>query len=515
MKSLLLFLTKPFSLFILWLGFATTLWASMMPNSIPAHLLNEVPLSLTYILLFFIGILSSLSLWNARYSQAFIATLETQTQEHKKATRALKKQHQTETHQIRTLIENGQFAYWEWNIKSNKAEFSPQWKKMVGLPADAPLNNLHDLQERIHPKDQASVQQDFFRALSGEDEFLECTHRAKHEDGHYIWVHDKGQVFYADDGEIDKLCAIRLDVSEQKWIEGELEIDASIIEHASEGIAIIDADFNITRTNEALKTTINTIHNQFDVADLQTLLGILQTNPSLSIIDSLKKRGNWLGELCLFNGENGPMLASRVSIQKLFHDTTQSVLYSFIHSDITDLKRTQRALDNLANIDGVTGLANRNKLYKSLETVLKSEQPTNLMFLDLDNFKFVNDTLGHDIGDLLLKEVGQAITELLPSSALLTRIGGDEFVLYYPQSSLDSEDINQPPQALAQQIIDRLAQRFVVDQNDIHIGSSIGIAQYPQHANDRYSLLKVADMAMYQAKHSGKGRFCMYTPEAP
>lgn len=386
---------------------------------------------------------------------------------------------------------------------------------MVGLATDAPINNLHDLQKRIHPKDQKSVQQDFFKILSGKDTYLESTHRILHEDGHYIWVHDKGQVFYTDEGDIDKLCAIRLDISEQKWIESELEVDATVIEHASEGIAIIDADLKITRTNTALKETFRRLNNTSEATDLASLLSTLHSKPDDEIVKSLTETGHWRGELSLVDQNNELILASRVSIQKLFHDTTQSLLYIFIHSDISDLKRTEATLNNLANIDRVTGLANRNRLYQALEKTLASEQPINLIFLDLDNFKIVNDTLGHDIGDLLLKQVGQAVTQLLPENALLARIGGDEFIVYYPQTAAAQHAHDQPesPQVLAQKITDRLAQTFVIEQNKIHIGSSIGIAQYPQQASDRHSLLKAADIAMYQAKNRGKGQFCTYTPE--
>ncbi|HHT00613.1 MAG TPA: sensor domain-containing diguanylate cyclase, partial [Thiomicrospira sp.] len=371
-----------------------------------------------------------------------------------------------------------------------------------------PLNNLHDLQQRVHPKDQQAVQQGFLKILSGEQKLFECTHRIQHEDGHYVWVHDKGQVFHDADGEIEKICAIRLDVSEQKWIEDELEVDATVIEHASEGIAITDGDMKVVRCNHALSQTLEKATGIQETADLKTLLNSLQTQADESILETLNREGFWKGELNLLDEYGKLKLASRISLKKIFHDTTQSLHYSFIHSDITDLKRIETALNDLANIDSVTGLANRNKLYQNLKNDLQPNRDITLMFLDLDYFKRVNDTLGHDIGDLLLKSVGREIQKLIPEKTLLARVGGDEFVLYYEQSlsNLSATDI-------AQRITDRLSQPFRIHHHEIKIGSSIGIAHYPQQASDRQSLMKAADTAMYQAKHSGKGQYCEYSDE--
>jgi len=508
MKNPIIFLTKPLVLLGLWISFIVILWNGLSSPALYELLFSSDPLNLAFTLATLLLILMSISLLSAALYHRQLQKLQAQELIHKNTVKQLKKQHQAEKHQIQTLIGNEQFAYWEWDIKRNEAQFSNQWKKMLGLPVDTPLNKLNDLQNRIHPKDKEDVQNAFYKILSGDNLFFECTHRALHEDGHYFWVHDKGQVFYTDQGEIDKLCVIRLDVSEQKWIEGELEVDATIIEHASQGMAIIAADLTLTRCNQALTNSINGISNAIEITDLQTLLNTLQSTPDDSIIPTLIQTGRWRGELSLYDDKGNLQQASRVNLQKIFHETSQSLHYSFIHTDITDLKQTQAALDNLANIDRVTGLANRNRLYHSLENAVILGHPLTLMFLDLDNFKVVNDTLGHDIGDLLLKAVGERIEPLLPEHALLARVGGDEFVLYYPQSTAECSSSE-----LAQQITDKLAESFSIQQQSIHIGSSIGISQFPQQACDRHALMKAADVAMYQAKRAGKGQFFHYDPQ--
>lgn len=508
MNPTLLFITRPLVISLLWLSLIMTIVYTMIPMPFFENLTQSIPWSSEQVVIMLFAILWLLSIISPRMNLKLKEELIQQGLENKKALKALKQQHQIENNQIQTLMQNEQFAFWEWNIKTKKAKFSPQWKKMIGLADDESLTSLNDLQKRIHPRDQESVQQQFLKILSGAQKLFECTHRIQHEDGHYIWVHDKGQVFMGDDGRIEKVLAIRLDVSEQKWIEDELEVDSIIIEHAAEGIAVIDADMQIKRCNQALCRTLKKDKSQVESSDLLTILNGLQTKINDSILETVETEGSWRGELNLFNDKNEICLASRVSIQKIFHDTTQSTHYSFIHSDITDLKKTQSALDTLANVDSVTGLANRHKLYNILEMALKSKNEVTLMFLDLDNFKNVNDTLGHDIGDLLLKAVGKEISKLIPNKSLLARVGGDEFVFYYEKglSPMSSTEI-------AQKITDKLKQPFDIKGHKVKIGSSIGIAHYPQQSFDRHSLIKASDLAMYQAKRAGKGQFREFSEE--
>ncbi|BCN93658.1 hypothetical protein THMIRHAM_14430 [Thiomicrorhabdus immobilis] len=481
-------------------------WYTLSPFVIFEDIAQAIPWHSEHVVIAIFLILWLISLLSPRITNQLHDEIKQQAKEHKQAIKSLQKEHQEENCQIQQLMHSEQFAFWEWNIKTNEVQFSPQWKKMIGLADYDALNNLRDLQQRVHPKDEQAVQHEILKVLSGKQKLFECTHRVQHEDGHYIWVHDKGQVFEGADGHIEKLFAIRLDVSEQKWIESELEIDSILIEHASEGIAVAREDMKILHCNKALSQTLKKTKEQLENSDLIDLVNSLQNKPDDSIVKALETQGFWRGELSLFDDKNEILLASRVSIKKIFHDTTQTINYSFIHSDITDLKRTQTALDTLANVDSVTGLANRHKLYNILETALKSEHEVTLMFLDLDNFKNVNDSLGHDIGDLLLKAVGKEIRKLIPSKALLARVGGDEFVFYYEQglSSLTSTEI-------AQRITDRLKQPFHIKGHEIRIGSSIGIAHYPQQSFDRQSLLKASDMAMYHAKRAGKGQFCEFS----
>lgn len=481
--------------------------APTMPALQP--LIHWLPLTLSQAIWVLLALLLLMMFKQTRQNKLLQTQLIEQQANHQSQIKQLKRQHDCEDNTFKTLMQSDQIAYWEWDVKHNKARFSPQWKNLLGLPSDTNLNNLHDLQNRIHPKDQQAVQQRLLKMLSGEQRHFECTHRVRHEDGHYLWVHDKGQIFYNASGEIEKLSAIRLDVSEQKWIEAELELDATIIEHSSEGIAIADEQFKIIRCNLALSRVLGIEREHIHQETLPGLLRKLQPEAAERLIKDLKQHGSWRGELSLLDEAGNLKLASMVTVSKLFHETTQQTHYSLVQSDITDLKRTQKALDDLANIDSVTGLANRNKLYQSLENVIQERHPITLLFLDLDNFKPVNDTLGHDIGDQLLNAIGKVIQQELPENALAARVGGDEFVAFYPTPYLSTnEDAStQNLELIAQNITQKLSEPFKIQNHTIQVGSSIGIARFPEDADNRKTLLKAADTAMYEAKRNGKGHY--------
>lgn len=182
-----------------------------------------------------------------------------------------------------------------------------------------------------------------------------------------------------------------------------------------------------------------------------------------------------------------------------------------LEAEIAERKRVEFKLDRLAHFDNVTGLHNRHFFNERLESVIiRSEQfneRTVLMFIDLDNFKSVNDTLGHDVGDELLRMVSQRLGETLRFDDVICRIGGDEFAIIL-------ENVKQTSVAsmIAEKCLAALAQPIAIGGNEIHIGASIGISIYPDDAASTHELLKYADTAMYYAKNGGKNGYRMFSP---
>lgn len=183
-----------------------------------------------------------------------------------------------------------------------------------------------------------------------------------------------------------------------------------------------------------------------------------------------------------------------------------------IYNDLTKEKQAEAQMQHLAHFDALTGLPNRtlfsDRLQQALATAKRGEAHLALLFLDLDKFKPVNDTLGHAVGDLLLAEVGQRLKTCVRESDTVSRLGGDEFVVLL--STIEAE-----PDAMlvAEKIRDALSQPFELANNRIGISASIGVAVYPQHGSDELTLTKNADAAMYIAKNAGHNNARLYQPD--
>ncbi|UVW30066.1 bifunctional diguanylate cyclase/phosphodiesterase [Massilia sp. H6] len=182
-----------------------------------------------------------------------------------------------------------------------------------------------------------------------------------------------------------------------------------------------------------------------------------------------------------------------------------------LEAEIGERKRIEARLDRLAHFDPVTKLHNRHFFNERLQTAISTAQQTRhsavLMFVDLDNFKAVNDTLGHDIGDELLCLVARRLAIELRSDDVISRIGGDEFAILLENAS----DPEVGPR-IAKKCLAALGEPISINGNEIHIGASIGMSMFPDHGTDIHALLKYADMAMYQAKTSGKNAYRIFTP---
>ncbi|WP_127588522.1 bifunctional diguanylate cyclase/phosphodiesterase [Paenibacillus koleovorans] len=208
-------------------------------------------------------------------------------------------------------------------------------------------------------------------------------------------------------------------------------------------------------------------------------------------------------EIMKYDGERIEIEANSILIQiegKSFIQT--------IARDITEKKRSERTVKQMAYYDGLTGLPNRNKfndlVTHSLEFAFTHELLVAIMFIDVDRFKHINDTLGHPVGDLLLKELAKRLSRCVRDSDTASRLGGDEFIVLLPNTTRDQAAI------VAKRMMDAIAKPFAIEGNSIVVTTSIGIAMYPNDGETSEALIKNADLAMYEAKELGKNSFRFY-----
>ncbi|HKM15240.1 MAG TPA: diguanylate cyclase [Marinospirillum sp.] len=287
----------------------------------------------------------------------------------------------------------------------------------------------------------------------------------------------------------------------------ELRLIASVFEGTREAIAVTDAKMHLIKVNSAFSQITGFAAEDVLGKDLQNLfykkkaIERLQTK----IQQSLEVKDSWQGEIW-YQHKNSELLPVLQSISALLSEDGQVINYIHIFNDISESKANEERINYLAHYDQLTGLPNRTllnrRIRKAVDKALNCNQSLAILFMDLDHFKEVNDTLGHPVGDLLLQAVGQRLKAILREQDTLGRLGGDEFL-----AILDHSAKPDASSVVAEKIISALTQSFMLAGHEIKIGVSIGIAIYPKDGCTVDELVKNADIAMYRAKESGRNTF--------
>ncbi|HSH72074.1 MAG TPA: EAL domain-containing protein [Methylophilaceae bacterium] len=275
---------------------------------------------------------------------------------------------------------------------------------------------------------------------------------------------------------------------------------------AAEGIMIIDENTRITAINKGF--TEITGYSEEDVLGFTPKA--FQAGKT-DMWNTLLRDGKWRGEV-VNERKNGETYQEWLTLTIVKNHEGRIINYVGVFADITEAKRSQNRLHELVNHDALTGLPNRRLLNELLEHAIKraerEEHEIALLFVDLDRFKAINDTLGHQVGDKLLYEVSRRISRAMRESDVVARLGGDEFLVVMDELG-DKEDAA----LVAQKIIHALQIEFSIDGREIFIGASVGISIYPKDGPDVNSLIKAADIAMYQVKNRGKNNHCFYSAD--
>ncbi|HNU66098.1 MAG TPA: EAL domain-containing protein [Methylotenera sp.] len=277
-------------------------------------------------------------------------------------------------------------------------------------------------------------------------------------------------------------------------------------ENASEGMMVMDANANILSINKSF--TAITGFNQQEV--FGTVPKALQVTER-EAWRHLQLDGQWRSEL-LNHRKNGEAYQERLTVNAVKNQQDETIYYVGVFADITEAKHSQNRLHELVNHDPLTGLPNRRLFNELLEHAIKRAEREHhqiaLLFVDLDRFKAINDSLGHQVGDKLLYEVSKRIHHAMRDSDIVARLGGDEFLVM-----MDMIKHPQDAALIAQKIIYALQVEFFIDGKEIFIGASVGISIFPKDGSDVDSLIKAADIAMYQVKNRGKNNHCFYSED--
>lgn len=300
--------------------------------------------------------------------------------------------------------------------------------------------------------------------------------------------------------------SLQKSVNQVKEGQDKLRLSAQVFVNSSEAIVITDSDNNIIQVNKAF--TDITGYSPEEVTGKNPRImqsGQMGLDFYREMWKTLLETGCWQGEI-MDRKKSGEIYPKWLSIAVIRNDQGDIVNYIALFADITERRASFDRIQHLAHYDALTHLPNRALLNDHIELAIagakRNQGKFAILFLDLDRFKSVNDTMGHHAGDILLQAVAGRLQKCVREADTVARLGGDEFVILLNNISEEKDAAS-----VAQKVIHLIEQPFTLGEHQASIGTSIGISIYPAHGSDKYVLLKCADAAMYLAKEKGKGNF--------
>lgn len=409
-------------------------------------------------------------------------------------------------------LEGAGDTVWDWDVLTGSVTLSGNGAAMFGYAPSEASRNIADWYALLPQDEQKRWQEMLRNFFHSKAEKFSLEYRVRHKTGDYIWVLTRGIVLERSaDGRVARMAGVHTDITERKQAEAELELFRLMVEKTGDAIFMIDDDdgCRMIYVNEAAIK-----HYGAPREEILTWR-IPDWDPNFSYenlaqhVEEVKK----LKHLTIESHhriKSGLIVPVEITLNYLNYQGRHCHFGYF--RNISERKLMESQIQHLAHYDSLTNLPNRtlfaDRLQQALSVAKRDKTSLAMMYIDLDKFKPINDTLGHNVGDLVLKEVALRIQSCLRESDTVARVGGDEFVVLLPV--VDSE-----PNAfsVAEKIRCALNLPISVAGESLEISSSIGVAIYPEHGSDEISLMKNADAAMYHAKNTGRNTIRIFSPK--
>lgn len=399
---------------------------------------------------------------------------------------------------------------WDWDIQAGSVYFSDRCLEIIGYSrtADVDLGNIW--LQRVHPDDLSATREAIRSHFRGITDRFDNNHRIQNLDGDYVWVHARGRAIRDEQTRAVRLIGIVRDVTEQKLNEERLQQAAVVMQSTTEGVVVTDAQNRIVSVNPAF-CRITGYEAETVIGQTPSFLksGWHPDEFYAEFWRYLKSTGVWQGEIWN-RRQNGEIYPQWQTINAVHDESGDLSHYVAVFADISQIKRSQEEIDFLAHHDPLTRLPNRllmvERLGNALARAKRSDRRLGLIFIDIDRFKAVNDSMGHTAGDELLRVAAARISELCREQDTLARLGGDEFIMLVEDLE---EAADLTPFAL--RIQRAFNNPFDIDGRSLHLSCSLGMSVYPDDGEDSAELLKNADTAVTLAKKNGRNTYAFYT----
>lgn len=410
---------------------------------------------------------------------------------------------------------------WDWDLAKDRVYYSPRWKQMLGYDEQALGDSPSEWRERIHPDDRDAAERDIAEHLRSDFPLYENIHRMRHHDGSYRWHLERGIAVRDSNGKAIRLAGTTTDITQLKLTEEALfeAKERALVTLHSIGDAVITTDqrSNITYLNPIAERLTGWSNDAARNRPLEEVCPMVDDERKVAIANpveaALLKDGvqtlRCSTLLLDIHEERHPITVSAAPI----HDSNGKTIGAImVLRDVSESREMARRLSWQASHDALTGLFNRQefeqRLELMLEEALRDDAHHALLYLDLDQFKLVNDTCGHLAGDELLRQLSYLLKRPLRDTDTLARLGGDEFGVLLSHCHL--EKAREIAVSLHKVVHDF---RFVWQEKHFEVGVSIGVVPIDRQSESRAMLMSAADLACYAAKDHGRNRIHLYVPD--
>ena len=398
----------------------------------------------------------------------------------------------------------------DWTPKEKHLYVSPAWTAMLGYAPHELTVRPRSWVRLLHPEDRATAVAALGTALRGFSDRFETEYRLAHKAGGYRHVEARAMILRGETGHPERVIGTHRDITE--WVQAaQRQKQAQAVFNTTlEGLVVTDTDGAILAVNPAFSAITGHAESAVRGKSLTMLDSAPDTPTSFAAIQAeLEHTDHWQGCVWIRRAD-GQAAQQWLTISVVRDDRGRPQNYVGVYADMSALRNNATQLEHMAHHDPLTGLPNRlqlkSRLTHALETVKRNNAVGAVLFIDLDRFKHVNDSLGHRFGDELLQQLVQRLRHRLRESDTLARLGGDEFVVVLERMATPEDAA-----LVAVSLIEQAALPFhLSEDHTAQIGCSIGIALFPADGETADELLHNADLALYQAKEQGRGRYCFY-----
>jgi diguanylate cyclase (GGDEF)-like protein/PAS domain S-box-containing protein len=400
---------------------------------------------------------------------------------------------------------------WDWDIQTGRANFSPVWKSQLGYREDELENTFSTWESLLHPDDKEIALKRVADFLASDSSpYYEGEFRLRHKNGSYHWILARGEKQTDHKGIALRMVGSHADFTERKRAEDRFR---SALQAAPNAMIMTDDKGKIVLTNSEADSLFGYTDTSLMGKSISDLIPAshrhLHASHFLSYLDNSSERKMGEGRELYALHSDGHEFRVEIGLTPIFREEGRYILASIV--DITSRLQAERKIRQLIHYDSLTGLPNRHLLKESVQNKIgqaqKSGATIGILFLDVDHFKNVNDTLGHKIGDELLIEISHRLKANLLDEDIISRMGGDEFVIV--AGNRDEQELGH----LAEKLLIKIAKPCQIDRHDMTVTASIGISIYPRDGKDFETLYQHADIAMYRAKHDGRNELRFFNLE--